>query len=59
HCKNAAFNLKLPMKKRYDMVMECKEYISAELDKLNYSYKIKIKHLYHDREEVTCIVLLN
>lgn len=59
HCKNAAFNLKLPMKKRYDMVMECKEHISSELDKLNYSYKIKIKHLYHDREEVTCIVLLS
>ena len=59
HCKNAAFNLKLPMKKRYDMVMQCKEYISNELDKLNYSYKINIKHLYHDREEVTCIVLLN
>ena len=58
HCKYVAFNLKLPMKKRYDMVMECKKYISTELDKLNYSYKIKIKHLYHDREEVTCIVLL-
>lgn len=58
HCKYAAFNLKLPMKKRYDMVMDCKNYISEELDRLNIPYSINIKHLYHDREEVTCIVLL-
>jgi len=58
HCHNAAFNLKLPMKKRYDMVMDCKHYIASELDQKNLSYQIKIKHLYHDREEVTCIVLL-
>jgi len=58
HCKYAAFNLKLPMKKRYDMVMECKAFIASELDALNTPYKIKIKHLYHDREEVTCIILL-
>jgi len=58
HCRYAAFNLKLPMKKRYDMVMDCKEYITNELDQLNCAYKISIKHLYHDREEVTCIVLL-
>lgn len=59
HCKYAAFNLKLPMKKRYDMVMECKAFISQELDQSSAKYKIRIKHLYHDREEVTCIVLLN
>jgi 23S rRNA (cytidine2498-2'-O)-methyltransferase len=58
HCKYVAFNLKLPMKKRYDMVMECKSFIEAELAPLYSSYKISIKHLYHDREEVTCIILL-
>jgi len=58
HCKYVAFNLKLPMKKRFDMVMECKAYIAAQLDPLYSSYKLSIKHLYHDREEVTCIVLL-
>lgn len=57
HCKHAVFNLKLPMKKRYDMVMDCKEYIESELDQLNQDYQIKIKHLYHDREEVTCLIL--
>ena len=46
------------MKKRYDMVIDCKQTISEELDQLNIQYKINIKHLYHDREEVTCIVLL-
>ncbi len=59
HCKYAAFNLKLPMKKRYDMVMECKEFISNELSPLYSDFTIRIKHLYHDREEVTCIVLIN
>ena len=59
HCQYAAFNLKLPMKKRYDMVMDCKEFISQELDQVTTKYKIRIKHLYHDREEVTCIVLLS
>jgi len=59
HCRYAAFNLKLPMKKRYDMVMECRALIAAELDANNCKYKIKIKHLYHDREEVTCLVLLS
>jgi len=59
HCKYAAFNLKLPMKKRYDMVLECRDYIVRELDSNNFTYKIKIKHLYHDREEVTCLVLLS
>jgi len=59
HCQYAAFNLKLPMKKRYDMVMECKHTIEDVLDPLYNAYKISIKHLYHDREEVTCIILIN
>jgi len=57
HCHHAIFNLKLPMKKRYDMVMECKEYIEDELDSMGPNYRLSIKHLYHDREEVTCLVL--
>ncbi|VAW67110.1 23S rRNA (cytidine(2498)-2'-O)-methyltransferase [hydrothermal vent metagenome] len=58
HCQYAAFNLKLPMKKRYDMVMECKAYIEAELNTLERAFQLKIRHLYHDREEVTCVILL-
>lgn len=56
-CKHAMFNLKLPMKKRYEMVMECKEYLQDELDQIELDYRISIKHLYHDREEVTCLIL--
>jgi len=59
HCRYVAFNLKLPMKKRYDMVMECKDYITNTLSPLYSNYTISIKHLYHDREEVTCIILIN
>ena len=59
HCRHAAFNLKLPMKKRYDMVMECREYILDELQQINATATFRIKQLYHDREEVTCIILQN
>ncbi len=57
HCKHSAFNLKLPMKKRYDMVMECREYILDELSQLTPKYKVSIRQLYHDREEVTLLIL--
>lgn len=57
-CKYALFNLKLPMKKRYDMVMECKQFIQDALDEQQLRYRLRIKHLYHDREEVTCLLLL-
>ncbi|HED33595.1 MAG TPA: 23S rRNA (cytidine(2498)-2'-O)-methyltransferase RlmM [Gammaproteobacteria bacterium] len=58
YCQYAAFNLKLPMKKRFDMVMTCKTAIEAELSTLNRPFQLRIKHLYHDREEVTCVILL-
>jgi 23S rRNA (cytidine2498-2'-O)-methyltransferase len=57
-CKYALFNLKLPMKKRYDMVMECKQFIQDALDEQQLHYRLRIKHLYHDREEVTCLLML-
>ena len=57
HCQYAIFNLKLPMKKRYDMVMECRQYIEAEFAPFDHPYRLSIKHLYHDREEVTCLIL--
>lgn len=57
-CKYALFNLKLPMKKRYDMVMECKQFIHDALDEQQLRYRLRIKQLYHDREEVTCLLML-
>ena len=57
-CRYAAFNLKLPMKKRYQTVIECKQIIESQLQDNNFKYDFRIKQLYHDREEVTCIILL-
>jgi len=52
-CREAIFNLKLPMKKRYQEVQLCLNYLEEELTKQGLWFKIQAKHLYHDREEVT------
>lgn len=53
-CKEAMFNLKLPMKKRYESVQESLNIIHKVMKEHgNSKYKIQLKHLYHDREEVT------
>lgn len=53
-CTEAMFNLKLPMKSRYDSLMDCLEFIREYLeDNGCQKYSLKAKHLYHDREEVT------
>ena len=49
--RHAIFNLKLPMKKRYDEVRRCEQRIVAALQRLSPS--IALRQLYHDREEVT------
>lgn len=51
--KEIIFNLKLPMKKRFDTVYECIQLIHSELKKYNVDFQLQAKHLYHDREEVT------
>jgi 23S rRNA (cytidine2498-2'-O)-methyltransferase len=54
-CGKTIFNLKLPMKKRYEEVKLCIDLIKAELagSAVNKIYSIALKQLYHDREEVT------
>ncbi|HMD67357.1 MAG TPA: 23S rRNA (cytidine(2498)-2'-O)-methyltransferase RlmM [Chitinivibrionales bacterium] len=52
-CRVTVFNLKLPMKKRYEEVVRCGEIIRAELSRHGVRHELSIKHLYHDREEVT------
>jgi 23S rRNA (cytidine2498-2'-O)-methyltransferase len=52
-CRSSIFNLKLPMKKRYDEVKRCMDLIRRELDRASLRYSLYAKHLYHDREEVT------
>ena len=51
--ENAIFNLKLPMKKRLQTVLECKALIEEELSNSNATGTVRVKQLYHDREEFT------
>ncbi len=53
YCREAVFNLKLPMKQRYMEVKKCEERIITELEKVGFKVEIQFKQLYHDREEVT------
>ena len=48
-CRRAIFNLKLPMKKRYDEVQLCLDILRDAVPGLD----IRAKQLYHDREEIT------
>jgi 23S rRNA (cytidine2498-2'-O)-methyltransferase len=49
----AMFNLKLPMKKRVAALAEALNHVRALLDAKAIKYRIAVKQLYHDREEVT------
>jgi 23S rRNA (cytidine2498-2'-O)-methyltransferase len=52
-CRHAVFNLKLPMKKRYDEVQLCFALVRDALDALGRRVELRAKQLYHDREEIT------
>lgn len=52
-CKAAIFNLKLPMKKRYQAVQEALMIIQQHCKQAGREFRIQAKHLYHDREEIT------
>jgi 23S rRNA (cytidine2498-2'-O)-methyltransferase len=56
-CQNAIFNLKLPMKQRYEEARLCLERLAGRLDKLKQPYSLRAKQLFHDREEITCTIL--
>ncbi|MGE4801723.1 23S rRNA (cytidine(2498)-2'-O)-methyltransferase RlmM [Yersinia hibernica] len=52
-CREAIFNLKLPMKKRFEVVAENLGMIDEQLKENGINAHIHAKQLYHDREEVT------
>jgi 23S rRNA (cytidine2498-2'-O)-methyltransferase len=52
------FNLKLPMKQRYAEVSDCLEQLETILQEQDVSYRLESRHLYHDREEITCYLEL-
>ena len=54
HAREAIFNLKLPMKKRWLELTRCKALIEGRLQAAGMPFELRVKQLYHDREEVTC-----
>lgn len=52
-CRDCVFTLKLPMKKRYEEVELCRDLILTRLAKAGVRARLRIRQLYHDREEVT------
>lgn len=50
-CRESIFNLKLPMKKRWEELERCRAIIDEALG--GSGYYLRFRHLYHDREEVT------
>ena len=55
--RRSIFNLKLPMKKRFQEVSTCLALLKDSLDNAGRQYEIQAKHLYHDREEITVCVI--
>lgn len=53
YCREAVFNLKLPMKKRYQAVQNALHLIDRRLRRSGLDFTLACKQLYHDREEVT------
>ncbi|GAB3026326.1 23S rRNA (cytidine(2498)-2'-O)-methyltransferase RlmM [Oleiagrimonas citrea] len=49
-CRQAIFNLKLPMKKRYAEVQLCLDLLR---DRVDGTLDLRARQLYHDREEIT------
>lgn len=52
--EQAIFNLKLPMKQRYQEVVACLNLIAERFMQEGMAYELQARHLYHDREEITC-----
>lgn len=57
-CREAVFNLKLPMKQRWAEVSRCLSRLDEQLRQAGVAADIRCRHLYHDREEVTVHVRL-
>lgn len=51
--RHSIFNLKLPMKKRFEEVERCRAIIEEALGDRRSRFDLRFKHLYHDREEIT------
>ncbi|MGD8407199.1 MAG: 23S rRNA (cytidine(2498)-2'-O)-methyltransferase RlmM [Thiohalophilus sp.] len=56
-CRQTIFNLKLPMKKRYQELQQCLVILHDAMAEAGIAAEIRCKQLYHDREEVTVCVI--
>lgn len=54
-CRRAIFNLKLPMKKRYDEVQLCFGILHEAVEAAGKTLELRARQLYHDREEITVL----
>lgn len=52
-CKSTIFNLKLPMKKRWQEVQQILAALHDALDAAGFRFELRAHQLYHDREEIT------
>lgn len=52
-CRNAIFNLKLPMKSRWQETQQDLGRLRAALDDAGLRYALRARQLYHDRDEIT------
>ncbi|WP_018951393.1 23S rRNA (cytidine(2498)-2'-O)-methyltransferase RlmM [Thioalkalivibrio sp. AKL12] len=52
-CREAIFNLKLPMKQRWKTVYDCLDHIEERLLDARITHRMRARQLYHDREEIT------
>jgi len=53
-CRHAIFNLKLPMKKRWEETALCLELFATQAQR---PLAIRARQLYHDREEITVLAI--
>jgi len=51
------FNLKLPMKQRFQIVAGLIANITNTLNERQIKHQLRAKHLYHDRDEITVMIL--
>jgi len=56
HCRYSVFNLKLPMKKRFQEWEICRQILTETLEENEFRFRLTARHLYHDREEITCFL---
>ncbi|MFC4260377.1 23S rRNA (cytidine(2498)-2'-O)-methyltransferase RlmM [Marinobacter lacisalsi] len=55
-CRYSVFNLKLPMKQRYEEWLICRDLLADRLADAPFAVKLRARQLYHDREEITCFL---